>query len=195
MSPSSPGPRVRLADAPDEGRTTATLVASLAARLGTLHVISGSTAVASLVQGFAALGREVSRSAEGARLRRALESGRAGMNGDALWTALRLGDWTAGVPPSPVLDQLRNDLALLLAGDLAETLALLPIPGQPAGAAGGDDGEPATFLDCALGLWAFSSELVRGVEALATPTLPAAGEVVTPPAPEPGPAPAGPLLR
>jgi hypothetical protein len=183
--------RIRLADAPDEGRTTVTLVASLTARLATLHVISGGTAVAALVQGFAALGREVGRSAEGARLRRALESGRAGMNGDALWTALRLGDWTAGVPPSPVLDQLRNDLALLLAGDLEETLALLPIPGQPAGAAGAADDGVATFLDFALGLWAFSRELVQGVEALTAPTLAAAGEVV--PSPEPGPA--GPLLR
>jgi len=193
MSSAAVTPRVRLADAPDEGRTTATLVASLAARLATLHVISGSTAIASLVQGFAALGREVSRSAEGARLRQALERGRAGMNGDALWTALRLGDWTAGVPPSPVLDQLRNDLALLLAGDLEDTLALLPIPGQPAGAGGAADDGAATFLDCTLGLWAFSRELVHAVEALAAPTLPDAGEVVA--SPEPAAEATGPLLR
>lgn len=184
------GLRVRLVDPPDESRTTATLVASLTARLAVLHAISGSTAVASLVSGFAALGREAGRSAEGARLRDALARGRAGMNGEALWKTLRLEEWTATAPPSPVLDQLRNDLALLLAGDLEETLALLPIPGQAAGAA---EDAPATFLDCVLGLWAFSRELVHGVEALAAPTLEAAGAVH--PAAGPEPERSGPLLR
>lgn len=189
----SPEARVRLADLPGQGRTTTSLVASLAARLSILHVISGSTAVGSLVQGFAALGREAGRTAEGARLRRALESGRAGMNGDVLWKALRLEEWTAGVAASPVLDHLRNDLALLLASDLEDALDLMPVPGQPAGNEGADDGGRATFVDCALGLWAFSRELVRGVEALAAPTLAAAGEVVEPDGPEPPPP--GSLLR
>ena len=49
--------RVRLVDVPDgPGRTTATLLASLAARLGVLHLISGSDAVGSLAAGIARSG-------------------------------------------------------------------------------------------------------------------------------------------
>ncbi|MBI2368667.1 MAG: hypothetical protein HYV08_00165 [Deltaproteobacteria bacterium] len=170
--------RVRLVDGED-GRTTAALVASLAARLASLHFISGATAVGSLVAGFAGLGREVSRTAEGARLRWAIEAGRGGANGEALWTALRIGEWASGLPASPILDELRNDLALLLADDLEETLNLLPIPGEPAGArAAPEETVPATFVDCVLGLWAFSMELIRAVEALAAPTLLPQGAVM-----------------
>jgi hypothetical protein len=185
--------RVRLVDAPGEpGRTTATLVASLAARLGTLYLVSGADAVGSLAAGFCALGREVSRTAEGARLRRALESGRVGANGDSIWTTLLIGRWLSATPPSPVLDQLRNDVALVLADDLAETLALLPIPGEAAG----ERAQPLdewTFADLVLGLWAFSRELVAAVEALAEPTLPPAGEVRVGAAPDERPD--GELLR
>jgi hypothetical protein len=49
------------------GRTTATL----ATRLGALYFISGADAIASLTSGFAALGCEVSKITEGARLREA----------------------------------------------------------------------------------------------------------------------------
>jgi len=126
--------RLRLVDAPGEaGRTTATLLASLAARLGALYLVSGADAVGSLAAGFAALGRRVGATAEGARLRAALEQGRVGANGDILWTTLGIETWVSSLPPSPVLDQLRNDIALVIVDDPEETLALMPIPGEPAG--------------------------------------------------------------
>jgi hypothetical protein len=185
--------RVRLVDAAGgPGRTTATLLASLAARLGTLHLVSGGAAVGSLVAGFAALGRELRQTVPGARLHRAIESTRAGTNGDALWSALKVGDWASGLPPSPILDHLRNDLALLLADDLEDTLALLPIPGESAGAqAPADDGERASFADCVLGLWAFAREISRAVDALVG-SAPGLGDVI---APAPEFERAGPLLR
>jgi hypothetical protein len=170
--------RFRLADPPDESRSTATLIASLGARISMLTMISGAGAIGSLMSGLAALGRVMSRTAEGARLRRALESGRAGHNLDALWKALRIDTWASGVAPTPVIDHLRNDLALLLAPDLDQTLALLPIPGQPRGGTEEQDDVPANGLDCLMGLWFYSREITRAVEALATPTLPPAGEVV-----------------
>jgi hypothetical protein len=186
--------RVQLIDEPEgPGRTTATLVASLTSRLATLSLVSGADAIASLTAGFAALGREVSRSAEGARLRRALASSRAGNNGNTLWRVLRLDTWLAGMPASPVLEQLRNDVALLLSSDLTDVLAVLPIPAQTVPARVEDDKEPYTFLDCALGLWAFSAELVRSVEALAAATVSSPGHFVQA---EPSPAAEnGPLLR
>lgn len=171
--------RVQLIDeAEGPGRTTATLVASLTARLATLSLVSGADAIGSLTAGFAVLGREVSRSAEGARLRRALEASRAGNNGNALWRALRMKTWLAGMPASPVIEQLRNDFALLLANDLNDVLAVLPIPAQSAPSSVKDDQEPYSFLDCALGLWAFSAELVRSVEALAAATASSPGQFI-----------------
>lgn len=185
--------RVRLVDRPDEpGRTTATLVASLAARLGTLHLVSGADAVGSLAAGFCALGRDVGRTAEGARVRRALEEGTVGANGNEVWRRLLIDRWVSGSPPSPVLDQLRNDVALLLADELVETLELMPIPGEAAGAAAQPPGD-WTFADLVVGLWAFSREVVAAVEALAEPALPPPGEVRRGlPADEP---PGGELLR
>ena len=172
--------RVQLIDESEgPGRTTATLVASLTARLAALRVISGADAIGSLTAGFAALGREVSRTAEGMRLRRGLEAGRPGNNGNALWSALRMNTWLAGMPPSPVINQLHNDIALLLTDDLERTLAVLPIPSQTTTANAVEESDPYTFLDCALGLWAFSAQLVRSVEALATPTSPPAGNLYT----------------
>lgn len=176
---SAPPTRFRLADPPDESRSTATLVASLSARIGMLTMISGAGAIGSLMSGFAALGRVMSETAEGSRVRKALESGRAGHNVDALWKALHIENWASGVAPTPVIDHLRNDLALLLAGDLDETLALLPIPIHPRGAASEQDDAPANGLDCIVGLWFYSREITRAVEALATPTLPPLGEVQT----------------
>jgi hypothetical protein len=170
-------PRVSLIDTPaGPGRTTATLVASLAARLASLHVISGADAVSSLVAGYAALGREVAKSEQGARLREAIQKGRAGANGDALWSALKIGEWASTAVPSPVLDQFRNDIALLLVDDLEQILESLPIPSQPT-PAGAAEPEPVTFVDYVLGMWAFSGELVRAVEALATPLMPSPGGV------------------
>lgn len=187
------GERITLIDAADEaGRTTATLVASLAARLATLYAVSGAAAVGSMVSGFAAIGRDASRTAAGAQLRHALERGRIAGNGEALWTALRIRQWASLAPAAPLLDQLRNDMALLLAPNLEETLALLPIPGEPA--AGVDAGEePASeFLDCIVGMWAFSREMVSAVEALAAPTRGKNDAVQTEPR---NPATGGSLLR
>jgi hypothetical protein len=157
-----------------------------------LHYTTGADAIGSLTSGFAALGREVSRTADGARMRTAIATGRAGSNGNALWSALLIGEWASGLPPAPILDHLRNDLALLLADDLETTLENPGIPSDVAGTAGTAP-EPATFVDCILGMWAFAREVIRGVEALAAPTLPPAGTVTTgagrPPEPE------GELLR
>jgi hypothetical protein len=185
--------RVRLVDAAEQnGRTTATLMASLTARLGSLYLISGADAIGSIAAGLAALGRQVAGTAEGARLRAAIEAGRAGANGERLWSELRIEDWLSTMPPSPVLDQLRNDLALLLAPDLEQTLELLPILGEVAGSSAGQ-AERTRFADYLIGLWAFSAEVVRAVELLAAPTLDPPGSVLAGRAPAEGPE--GGLLR
>lgn len=189
-----PTDRVRLVDAPQEaGRSTATLLASLTARLATLHMISGADAVGSLTAGMSRLGREVAATAAGAQLRQALESGRAGTNGPALWSALRIDEWASSLPPSPVLDQLRNDLALLLADDLQPTLELLPIPAEPSEGPDAVEPAPSTFVDFTLGLWAFSLEVVRAVESMAAPTMGSVPPVV--PGAQPPPEREGELLR
>jgi len=169
--------RIRLADtAAGPGRSTATLLASLQARLTALHLCSGADAIASLTAGYAKLGREISLTAEGARLRKALEMSRAAANGRSVWKKMRLAEWTCGIYPTPVLDQLRNDVALLLADDIEEMLNVLPIPGEMVGFEGMGDTPEVDFLDVVLGLWAFSRELVRSVEAVASPMLPPGGE-------------------
>lgn len=184
--------RVRLVDdAHEAGRSTTTLLASLAGRLGALWAVPGSAAVGSLTAGYVALGREVSRTAEGARMRRAIVAGRVGANGEAIWDALRIGDWVAGSPPAPVLDQFRNDVALLLADDVSQTIELLPIPPEMAGARGATDVPEPAFVDFVLGFWTFCREVTRAVEALVAPTLEPEGSWVEGPAPEPE----SPLLR
>jgi hypothetical protein len=185
---------LRLVDVPDEaGRTTITLLASLASRLALLHVVSGSAAVGSLVSGFAALGREAARTIEGARLREAVASGDVGRNGRALWTTLGIATWATDLPPAPVLDHLRNDLALVLAQDLGAALERLPIPAEPAhNPPDGSEPAPATFEDCVVGLWAYSREMVRAVEWLAEAG--GAGGPARETAPRP-PRPEGSLLR
>ncbi len=191
--------RVRLVDLPDDaGRTTATLLASLSARLAALHFITGATAIGSLTAGFVALGREVARTAEGARLREGIERGRAGSNGDAIWSTLGINTWTSLHAPSPILDQLRNDIALLLADDLDVTLTQTPIPNPPAGARAGDDvadAQPVEFADYVLGMWAFASEVVRSIETLVAPTLPPAVSGHATGSARTEPVPPAPLLR
>ncbi len=184
--------RLRLVDEPDSlGRTTATLLSSLAARLAALHSISGADAIGALTAGYAALGREVAETAEGRRMFEAIRRGRAGSNGDRLWSALLIGPWASSLPPSPVLDQLRNDLALLLADDLDAALELPPMVPEIVGEGRPDPG-PATHAHYLLGMWAFAREVVTGIEALTAATCPAAERVVHPP---PGdPAVRGPLL-
>jgi len=167
-------PRLRLVDAADDpGRTTPALVNSLAARLLTLRFISGADAVGSFAAGLAILGREVMRSADGARLARALEAGRAGANGDFLWSKLLIGAWVSSTAPTPVLDQLHNDLALLLSDELEATFELPPLPPAIGGGQSGQrhDDAPATFVEFVVGLWAFSQETMRAIAALAAPTL------------------------
>src|SRR5262249_33476768 len=109
---------LELIDEPDSsGRTTATLLASLAAPPGVLMVTTGADVIGSITAGLVKLGRDATETAEGARLRQALLAGRAGANGETLWRVLRIDD-LALRPPTGVLEQLRNDLALLLADDL-----------------------------------------------------------------------------
>ena len=159
---------VQLIDPLNEaGRTTASMVASLASRLITLHYTSGVSVIGSLVAGLAAAGREAAKTSRGAQLRKALLAGTAGANGEALWAALRIGDWASGLPASPVLDHVRNDLALLLSDDLKEALETTPIlPEYKAGSQQGEP-QPVTCIDCLMGLWLYSGEIVRSIEALA----------------------------
>ncbi|MFC7530839.1 hypothetical protein [Actinoplanes sp. GCM10030250] len=161
-------PDVRLVDVPGEqGRTTVTLLASLTARLATLPLASGSDVIGSIAAGYAALGRAVARSAEGAQMRRAIETSVAGANGDAIWQRLHLDEWLGSLPPAPVLQQLQNDIALLAADDLGRVLDLPAAPAEPVGVAGAARPEDATFADFLTGMWALSRLVVTGVEHLA----------------------------
>jgi hypothetical protein len=149
------------------GRTTATLVASLASRLATLYFVSGADAIASLTSGFAALGCEVSKTSAGAKLRRTLSTSPVAANGDAIWSALRIGENASGAIPTPVLDQLRNDVALLVAEDLENVIGMLPIPAEAPTGEPSKPQEKVTFMDFILGYWAFSKETAAAIEALA----------------------------
>ncbi|MFN0103828.1 MAG: hypothetical protein ACKV2U_17310 [Bryobacteraceae bacterium] len=168
--------RIQLADT-QQGpeRTTATLLASLQARMTALYLVSGADAVASITAGMARLGRQVSETAEGMRLRRALESSRSAMNGRAVWNKLRLSEWTCGILPTPVLEQLHNDVAILLADDVDVVLQALPLPAEMVGPEGTADTPDVDFVDVAIGLWAFSRELTHCIEDLAAPHLPPRG--------------------
>lgn len=180
-------PRITLVDAPEEaGRTSASLVSSLAGRLLALHYTSGVSVVGSLVAGIAAVGREVGRTADGARMKKALERGGAARNSEALWRSLRIAEWTAGLPPSPVLDHVRNDLALLLDDDLEATLEDFPIAPPEYGSQQPASAEQVTSIDCLLGLWAYSREVVRSVESLAARGMPGQPEIVPPDEPPHG---------
>lgn len=180
----------RLIDAPDEaGRTTATLFTSLAARLIALHYTSGVSVVGSTLSGLAEAGREISRTAEGARIRRAIEKSAARENGELLWKTLRVAAWTEGMPSAPILDHVRNDLALLLAPDLAETIENVPAPPENRVHAGSRLPPDVNFMDTLMGLWVYSREIVRSVELMAA----TAGSTETL---EPGdPVHTGPILR
>ena len=188
------GARVRLVDEADRGgRTTATLLASLGGRLASLHAVTGADAVGAFVSGLAALGRDAACTAPGARLRSALAAGRPGATAQRLWSALLIDRWTSALPPSPVLDHLRNDLALLLADDVAEFFELPPALPEPSGPNTGREPQETTALDVIVGMWVFAQELTAAVEALAEPTLPGSGQVVS--GPDTPPPTAGPLLR
>lgn len=170
--------RLRLEDEPDGyPRTTRSLVASFAARLGALGYVTGGEAIGSQLAGIAALGREVARTADGARLRRALAAGRAGGNGELLWSALRVNDWLSRMPPAPVRDHVRNDLAMLLADDLADVLDAPAPQGSGVPAATLAEPQPVDVLDVLVGMWAYGQELVRAVTSLAADRLAPPGYV------------------
>jgi len=162
-----PPPQLALVDAPDGERTTAALVGALAARLAALRTMTGADAFGALIAGYAAVGRQVATTAEGARLRAALAGGRAATNGAAVWTALGI-DELAQRPPSPVLDDLRNDLALLLADDLGEELER---PARPRGGPKDDVGK-VDVVDYLVGMWVCSTETARTIELIAALTPP-----------------------
>ena len=171
-------PHVELDDAGD-GRTAAALLGSLIARLQTLQLVSGAQTLGSLVAGLARLGQEAARTAEGARVREALQSTRIAANGTVLWSTLGMDDAWSRFPPSPVLEDMRNDLALLLAVDLEPVIAEVDMI-DPAIHVG-PLREPARIecLDLIVGMWAYASEIVAVVDALtATAAVP---EVRAPP--------------
>jgi hypothetical protein len=167
----NPDPTVRVVfedgDARDEdARTTANLLGSLAARLGTLFAISGAEAIGAQIAGFAAVGRQVSRTAEGARMRAQLERSRGGINGEAIWQRLQIDEWLSAAPPSPVLEDVANDLALLLSSDLPEALHALDRGSLPIPRAALPEPERVHVVDALIGLWAVGRQLVVAVEAL-----------------------------
>lgn len=149
MSAETERQRVLLVDDDEQaGRTTASLAGSLATRLLTLHYTSGVSVVGSIIAGLAALGREAGRTVEGARIKEALEQGRGAANGEAVWSAMKIGDWAAGLPPSPILDHVRNDLALLLAEDLDKALEQPLAPPEARVRSQAPVVEEVTCVDC-----------------------------------------------
>lgn len=150
---------ITLRDSGPVPRTTSSALSSLLARLNTLHVISGTHALGSLVAGLASLGREASATAEGALVREALLSTRIGSNGEALWSVLGMDDASSIFPPSPVLDDLRNDLSLLVAHDLDAALVDIDLI-EPAESLG-PLREPSRVecIDLVVGMWAYSTEI------------------------------------
>jgi hypothetical protein len=170
-------------------RTTMTLLASLAVRVRTLPLLDGAQAVGSLVAGVAAVGRRVASTAEGARIHQALAKNRVGFNGTALWAALGLDATTSALPPRPVYDDLRNDIALLLAPDLLEHVEQLDEAQVTHGIGSIEEPEDVDFLDFMVGLWFLACEVTAVIEGFAAP-----GDRDDPPTP-PEPGPEGMLLR
>ncbi len=159
---------MRLVDEPDRaGRTTAALVASLSGRLAALSAVSGADVVGALAAGVAALGRQASGTAEGRRLREGLAHGRPATNAALLWQQLGIDRWLSTMPASRVLDQLRNDAALLLVDDLAQTLDLPPLVAEPTGADRPAAPEVIDPLDLVVGMWVLARDTVDLVQALA----------------------------
>ena len=170
---SDAGVRVSFEDgdaADDDPRNTANLLGSLAARLGTLFAVSGADAMGAQIAGFAAVGRQMSRTADGARMRAQLERSRGAINGEAIWQRLQIDEWLSGAPPSPVLEDLANDLALLLAADLPDALHAFDNGALPIPRAELPEPERVHVLDALIGIWAVARQLVAAVEALGVGT-------------------------
>ncbi|MEL6890873.1 MAG: hypothetical protein AAFP84_04715 [Actinomycetota bacterium] len=172
-----------------DARDVDALLASLLARLRTLSVISGSQALGSIVAGLGRLGREASRTADGSRLREALRSTRVASNGEALWSRLGMDAAWSAFPPSPVLEELRNDLGLLLANDLEAALADVDLIEPSDGLGPLREPEPLECIDLVVGMWAYSKEIVAAIDTI---TAQASVPEVTPPS---NGDPAGPVLR
>ena len=172
-------PPIRLLDVPGEpGRTTVSLLGSLAGRLATLLATSGSDAVGSITAGYAALGRAAATTADGARMRTAIERSRAGANGEAIWRALKMDEWASSLPPSPLMQQFHNDVALLAAEDLDRALALPIAPAEPYGVTDAPRPQPVDFADYLLGMWVFGGAVARAIEGLVDDELDRAPTVV-----------------
>ena len=185
-------PVILVDDAPDgPARTTRTLLASLVVRTRTLALLSGSQAVGSLVGGVAALGKEASAQGEGARIREALQRTRPGVNAEMLWSTLRIGDLASLVPPTPVFEDLRNDLALLLAPDLDHALGELDALELSAGLGLVREPQPVEVLDVLVGIWMLGRFVGDAVELLAASAPPDTG----PGDPDTRDVQGGPLLR
>lgn len=150
-------------------RQTTTLLAALLTRSATLGVISGAQTMASLAAGLAALGREASTTIEGQQLRQSIACGRVAQNLDLLFTRLGFGNLASKSPPTPMLEDFRNDLALLLSPDVADVVDAAVV-GAATGTATGRLRQPVAVdpIDFVVGLWTFSREVVAALDALAT---------------------------
>lgn len=184
-----------LTDEPEYGpRDTDALLRSLATRIGILRAMSGSEVVGSMIGGLALLGREVAQTASGARMRAAIVDGVA-ESGNAIWRTLHIQD-IARVPATPILDQLRNDVALLAADDLESALKGLQEPARsPQGNAAARDDTPVEFADYLLGMWAYGWQLQHSIERLLEARSPVPEAAANPRRGQERIVPGGPLLR
>ncbi len=96
--------------------------------------------------------------AEGARVREAVLATRIASNGDALWARLGMHAAWSVFSPTPVLEDVRNDLALLLADDLSAALADIDSvdPAERIGPLRVP--EPIECVDVIIGMWAYSRD-------------------------------------
>lgn len=159
--PAPPAPRADFVDHPMElGRGTTTLLVGVLTRAATLSAITGAQAVASMIAGLAALGRSVAETVEGRHMRDALDRGRLLENLDLLFGRLGLGALASASPPTPMLEDFFNDVALVLAPDIAESVdAALVAAVRGSGIGMLRSPEPVDPIDFVVGLWAFSSEV------------------------------------
>jgi hypothetical protein len=154
-------------DSADVSRRTTTLLVSLLTRAATLSAVTGAQAFLSMIAGLASLGRSSSETVDGHRLRERLAEGRVRENLELLFAKFGLGAMVAGSPPTPILEDFFNDLALLLAPDVGNV-----VDSALVGAAGGAGvgllvaGQPVDPVDVVVGLWAFSREVAASIEAL-----------------------------
>jgi len=164
----APPPHADFVDhATEVGRNTTSLLAGALTRAATLSAISGAQAVASMIAGLAALGRAVAETVEGQHMRDAIDRGRLRENLDLLFGGLGLGALASASPPTPMLEDFFNDVALVLAPDVAESLDAALV-----GAAGGSSvgvlrtAEKVDPIDFVVGFWAFSSEVATTLNEL-----------------------------